>query len=281
MLRRGLILDLDNTLYSWVDAFLPSFRAMTHVLERNLSVSEDKVLDDFRDIYRLHGTVEYPRAVEELALWKDLDVTDAERIRISSLAEKVFSINYKRHLRLFPHVLEVLEWAKEEKIVVIGLSDALERWVLYRLRSLGIARYFHGLYTWHEDPWFVGRPPVKTSIKARVQLSSSELKPNKEVVERAVSDFSLNKHHTFMVGDSLAKDVVAAKSAGVKDVWARYGTRPSEGNVDTLRRITPWTAKERLADRNAEASMSPPTYVIDDFGELIGLIGNQKPRLFD
>ncbi|MBK7595075.1 MAG: HAD family hydrolase [Gemmatimonadetes bacterium] len=135
----------------------------------------------------------------------------------------------------------MLRWASEEGVVIIGLSDALERWVCFRLRMLGIERYFSGLYTWHQEPWFAGKAPVRTSIRHRVHLESNELKPNKAVVDRVIQDFQLQREHTVMVGDSLSKDVEAAQLAGVIDVWARYGTTSKESNLDTLRQITPWT----------------------------------------
>jgi phosphoglycolate phosphatase len=253
---------------------------MIHKLSHELSIEEEEILDDFRDVYLKHGTVEYPRAVNELTLWDRNKISDKERKRISEIVDKVFSINYRSHLRLFPNVREVLMWTREEGIPVIGLSDALERWVCYRLRILGIEKYFAGLYTWQHDQWFDDRHPHHSSIKTRVQLNSNELKPNLEVVNRVLADFSLNRETTFMVGDSLSKDIAVAQTAGVNDVWARYGTRPHELNLNTLRRITPWSESEKAKEKNAKLHIVP-TFIIDDFHELIGLIGTRRPKLFD
>jgi FMN phosphatase YigB (HAD superfamily) len=278
-MNRGLILDLDNTVYNWVDAFLPSFRAMTHKLADELSIPEEEILAAFSDVYKQRGTVEYPRAVDELVLWDAHQVPSEEKRRITSLVNKVFSITYRRNLSLFPHVRETLEWTQDEGILVVGLSDALEHWVCFRLRRLGVARYFSGLYTWHHDQWFEGRPTVRSSIRTLVRLASSELKPNVDVVNRMLTDFNLSRADTFMLGDSLSKDVAAARAAGVRDVWARYGTRPREENLNTLRRITPWTETEKVADREARLRIAP-TFTIDDISELTALMGTRRPRLF-
>lgn len=279
-MKRGLILDLDNTVYNWVAGFLPSFRAMVHKLAAELRLGEEEILDDFRQVYKRHGTVEYPRAVEELAVWEREHICSEEKQRIVELVRKVFSITLKRKLCLFPHVKNVLEWARNEGIVIIGLSDALERWVSFRLRNLGVEKYFSGLYTWHYEPWFDDREPAVSSIRVRFPLVSSELKPNEGVVNRVVSDFSLDREGTYMVGDSLAKDVTAAQAAGVNDVWARYGTHHSERNLDTLRHITPWAESEKSAEKRARGQIVP-TFVIDDFSELINLVGSSQPKLFD
>lgn len=279
-MERGLILDLDNTLYDWVDAFLPSFRAMTHKLSKMLRLDENEILTDFADVYKRYGTVEYPKSVEELALWDRHQICKEEKESVASVVNKIFSIVYKHDLHLFPHVREVLEWTQEEGIIVVGLSDALERWVIYRLRNLGIEKYFSGLYTWHHDSWFRDRLPIKSSIKTQVRLLSSELKPNLNVVNGMLTDFSLNREATFMVGDSLSKDIAVAQATQVHDVWARYGTQPREKNINTLRRITPWTELEKTAEDKAKLRVVP-TYVIDDFSELIGLIGTRRPMLFD
>jgi FMN phosphatase YigB (HAD superfamily) len=276
---RGLILDLDNTLYSWVDAFLPSFRGMVHKLASELGLEEEEILDDFREVYRRYGTVEYPNAVKELGLWDRHRIPEAEQIRVGSIAEKVFSINYRRHLHLFPGVIEVLEWTRREGITVVGLSDALERWVCYRLRMLGVEKYFAGLYTWHDEPWFDERRAGSSSVR-RVRLTSSELKPNAAVVERVLRDFGLDREQTYMVGDSLSKDVAAAQVSRVHDVWARYGTKPQEVNLETLRRITPWTESERSAEQLAKHEVRP-TEIIDGFSQLVDLMGTCRPTLFD
>ena len=280
MSRRGLILDLDNTLYNWGDAFLPSLRAMTHKLSSEFGVSEEDVLADFRNVYRDHGSVEYPAALGELELWKRLGITGEEKARFETLVGKVFSITYRKRLHLFPNVEEVLEWAREEGIVVVGLSDAWERWVCLRLRALGIEKYFDGLYTWHREPWFEGRRRHRSSIRRRFQLSTSELKPNREVVERVLGDFGLEKSTTYMVGDSLAKDIRAAQAAGVVDVWARYGTHLSERNLKTLREITPWSKAKKDAEDQAVEHITP-SFTIDDFGQLTHLIGSERLTLFD
>jgi len=192
----------------------------------------------------------------------------------------VFSITYRKNLTLFPNVERVLAWARRESIIIVGLSDALERWVIFRLRALGISRYFDGLYTWHEEPWFEGKTPIRSRIKKRVRLASSELKPNKEVVWRVLQDFSLDRQSTFMVGDSISKDMAAARDAGVNDVWARYGTRPSEKNLSTLRMITPWTDAAKGAEKTARVQMIP-SYVIDDFADLKDIIGSRNVTLFE
>jgi len=279
-MRRGLILDLDNTVYNWVDAFLPSFRAMVHKLSGELGLEEAEIVDDFREVYKRRGTVEYPRVVEELMLWERHRVDLELKQKLSKLVNKVFSITYRQNLKPFPNVKEVLEWMRDEQVVVVGLSDALERWVCYRLRALGIERFFFGLFTWHREEWFDDRPPVRSSIRKRVRLSSYDLKPNYKVVEAILDEFSLNRENTFMVGDSISKDIAVAQEAGVRDVWARYGTRPLEKNLNTLREITPWTETEKAAERRVSSRIFP-SVAIDDFVELKRLLGTERPRLFD
>ena len=280
MHRRGLILDIDNTLYSWVDAFLPSFRAMVNKIAKETSVSELEITNDFKNVYREYGTVEYPFAASELALWVKYGFEEADRARISNSAKKVFSIIYRRNLVLYPEVRQVLRWAAAEGVVIVGLSDALERWICFRLRILGIDKYFAGLYTWHKDPWFAGKTPLRTSIQRRVRLNSSELKPNKAVVERVLRDFQLDRNRTLMVGDSIRKDIRAAQLAGVADIWARYGTVSLERNIETLRQITPWGATGEPADL-AGAPPIEPTNTINHFSELMGLIETERISLFD
>ena len=112
-----------------------------------------------------------------------------DRLRIMRHAESVFSINYKRHLKLFPNVDKVLEWADREGIVVVGLSDALERWVIYRLRALGILPSTSRAFTrGTKNPGSKARNHFDPESRSGCISAATNLNQNKEVVWKVLQD---------------------------------------------------------------------------------------------
>jgi FMN phosphatase YigB (HAD superfamily) len=77
------------------------------------------------------------------------------------------------------------------------------------------------------------------------------------------------------VGDSLVRDVSMAKAAGVHAVWARYGLQYDRALWEILVRVTHWTDEDvrREEELRRLTKDVQPDYTIDDFGELLALIG--------
>jgi len=123
--KRAVILDLDGTLYSWVDYYGPSFRAMVHALNKILDISEEKLIQSFKKVYEKHNSVEYAFSVQELDIWNELNWSE-EQIRDIAIkaARGAFRIARKKNLKLFKGVRETLEWLKYEDIFIFAFTDA-------------------------------------------------------------------------------------------------------------------------------------------------------------
>lgn len=70
-------------------------------------------------------------------------------------------------------------------------------------------------------------------------------KPAREPFERALAELAVRPEECLMVGDWPEKDMIGAKEAGMLTCWAKYGSCGRQGTAD---------------------------YVIDSFGELLGVI---------
>src|SRR5262245_33864374 len=99
-----LILDLDNTLYNWVDFYAPSFRAMVHVLAKATGFGEDALYDDFKQVYKDKRSLEYAFSVQELSLLRDRPTEEMDRL--IALAKGAFSRVREAHLKPYPGVKE-------------------------------------------------------------------------------------------------------------------------------------------------------------------------------
>ena len=91
------------------------------------------------------------------------------------------------------------------------------------------------------------------------------------VIDRIINEYGIERENIYMIGDSIEKDILMAKNANIKDIWAEYGTKYQRGYGSVLRSITPWSRtkqkKEGVFQRKIES-----TYIISDFAEIKDII---------
>ena len=61
-----IVTDLDNTIYNWVDFYVPAFNAMLKELNHISGISERQLKQAFKRVHQKHKTTEYAFAIEEL-----------------------------------------------------------------------------------------------------------------------------------------------------------------------------------------------------------------------
>jgi FMN phosphatase YigB (HAD superfamily) len=286
--RPLLITDLDNTIYNWVDFYAPSFRAMVHVLSREMGLGEEAIIDEFRAVYGEKGSLEYSFSVQELPSVRCRG--DHEVSRLVMVAKGAFSRVREAHLRPYPGVKETLTWLLREGVVIVGATNAPMQQAEGRLRHLYLDRCFSGLAGWegHDIPAGI---PLMAAIKQRAvegkyrshvevlwPLHQSELKPSPTGYLRIMEQVGASPESTYVVGDSLHKDVRPALQVGATGVWARYGSAFEKKNFDTLLKITHWSSEKVSAVYDEQAV--EPTYTIDSFSELQTIIQVPQARLF-
>jgi phosphoglycolate phosphatase len=288
--KRALIVDLDGTIYNWVDFFCPSFRAMVHVLMRLTNLDEDTLTESFRRVYQEHKTLEYSFVVQELDIWEELKWSTEEiNERAVKWARNAFRRVRSKHLHLYPNIKQTLQWARDQKLIIIAYTDAPRVQAEMRLKFLRIDRFFNRLHSLQDEevPKYAPSDVLEkleagtyytSRVASKSDFDQSRSKPNPESLYHVMREFELIEESTYLVGDSIAKDIGVAQEVGVVDIWARYGRNlTNQKNMDTLLRITPWTEEELERSRKA-AEFIEPTFVIDDFSEITRIIGSCQPR---
>ena len=101
-----LITDLDNTIYDWLAAFVPSFYAMVGEAAPLLGVDEQELLDDLQAVHRRHGDSEHPFALlETAAVQKRFGAaSQRESVQILDGAFHAFNRVRKQNLKLYEGV---------------------------------------------------------------------------------------------------------------------------------------------------------------------------------
>lgn len=290
-----LLADIDNTLYDWPSFFAPSFRAMVHVLSRELALPEERLYEEFRSVFARHGSLEYAFVVQEL---ESVRSERDERIRhLVGQARGAFNRVRDKHLTPYPGVRETLEWLRRQDVIVIGVTNSPLYRAQHRLFDLKLDGLLDGLIAWEgyetssndfSNKGFV--PKGYTRIQSRLNkeriwtVVAEECKPSPEHYSRVLDILNLDPTDAWAIGDSKAKDLEPAAKLGIRTIWARYGAdldpENPDANLATLLRITHWSPSHIHTTYNKVDFI--PDAIVDTFAEirLKSIIPERYPTLF-
>lgn len=274
-----LFTDLDNTLYNWVDYFGPSFRAMVHALAPKFNLSEEAFIHDLKEIYSRKGTIEYLPVLQEMKYFNELSAD--KRQEYLDLAILVFSRARNKNLNTYEGVIPTLKNLFESGVMIIAVTNAPIYFGEIRLKKLGIDKYFYGIAAWEGKELPLGFNVKRSQskyIQKRWLFSKEEIKPNPFAYLQIISDLKISHKLSYIVGDSISKDLNSAKEIGAISIWAKYGTFFEKKNFETLLEITNWDSN--VIKSTYEEKTIIPDYIIGSFTELNDIIKTPQLKLF-
>lgn len=260
----ALVLDLDNTLYCWMDSFAPGLDAQITYIAKRTGMTKKCIRESFKSVFQKHGSVEIVDAANELDIWAETNLAYTEIRDIKEKSTALFLKVFAENLTLFPTVLETLEWAKENNILLFAFSDGRAFWINFRLEHLNIVDSFERIYVMEDEPADKGKSVL---CKQMITLPASRIKPSTFIFDEIMKDYHINKENIYVVGDSKNKDIRTAKLAGVNGIWAQYGMSYSQKSRRLLSSITPWTRSQRVGGHRIV-----PQYSITEFAEIKDII---------
>lgn len=266
--RAVLLTDLDNTLYSWIDYFAPSIRALVDALGRATRLPESDIYAQLRDVYRRHNAAEHPRVVDELELCRDR--APDEREELARLGQAALDHARKRHLKTYPGVVATLTELREHDVMVIGVTSSSVYDAVTRTEMLGLAPLLDTVVAWVGIPGvdLTPRTPLSQHV---VPIAARRLKPSRVPYRTALAWAGVEGDvPVWVVGDSIANDLVPAREIGASTVWARYGHAYDPANLATVKRVTFWDAEK--IQSAYDLSILEPDETIDRFARMAELI---------
>jgi FMN phosphatase YigB (HAD superfamily) len=281
--KQLLVCDLDNTLYDWVAYFVPSFYAMVDTVVRITGCNKEKLLDDFREVHQRYGDSEQPFALLETQTIKDLYRGSPTESMIKDLDPAFHSFNSmrKKTLRLHSHVRETLDLIRASGIKLVAHTESKLYGVVDRLNRLDLFHYFSKVYcgarsaSLHPIPqlgmeWVERIPAGKI-----VELSHHQTKPDPTVLLEICAREATDRETVVYVGDSMARDILMAKHAGVYSIWAAYGAQHDPKLYNDLIRISHWTSDEiarELALKEEAKNIKPDFIARTSFIEVLAAL---------
>jgi phosphoglycolate phosphatase-like HAD superfamily hydrolase len=276
-----LVTDLDNTLFDWFDFWYHSFSLFLESLERLSGVSRDVLIEDVRRVHLKHGTSEYAFLLQEMPSLQQLH-PGQDVVALYDDAIHAYRRARKKHLRLYPGVKETLNALKSEGVLLVAFTESTAFYAQDRLIRLELDGIIDRLYSPadHELPGNVeslrklGPERYKLRFTAHHFTPPNATKPNPDILLSIVDQAHASPDDVVYVGDSLARDIVMAKKAGVTDVYAKYGAASSREGYELLKAVSHWT-QDRV-DREVgycESAIRPSFCLANSFSELLSIQG--------
>jgi FMN phosphatase YigB (HAD superfamily) len=281
-----VVVDLDNTLYDWVRYFAGTLRAVLGRLGPAIGISEDELVEQFRQIYSTRGSLEYAFIVQELPATRGMTHTKVESL--IETAQRTSAESRRRLLRPYAGVTETLRDIRAAGITIIALTNAPFFQAHRRLRQLALLEFVDALGAWEGFSVPAGDPYVRhvrdrlargeyvPKVAKHRAFGREDLKPSKTMFRWALDVCEVAADRTLVVGDSVAKDVAPAMSLGTAGAWSAYGAEHDPQDFELLVRVTPWQ-KGEVTDTYAAPHNDPCTR-LGKFSDLRRTLGVSPPH---
>jgi phosphoglycolate phosphatase len=230
-----------------------------------LDCNRDKLLDEFKKVHQTHHDSELPFALLETETVKKTfaGLNQSHILKQLDPAFYAFNSSKKKTLKLHEGVEETLDLLVQNEIKLIAHTESRLQGALDRINRLGIAKYFSKIYcrersiTVHPDTEYTNRWLAKFSLENVYELAHHQSKPNPEVLVEICSSENIKIQEAAYVGDSIAKDIMMAKQAGVFSIWAAYGSKHNRELYSSLVRISHWTPEDIIIEEQLR-----PDYIV-------------------
>ncbi|MEK4081625.1 HAD family hydrolase [Solibacillus sp. FSL K6-1126] len=138
-------------------------------------------------------------------VWKDKVYQQLiDEFKISSITWKELFEDYieefKHHCVAFPHIHEMLEELKENKIALGMITNGYGQFQMANIKALDIEKYFDVILV---SEW--------EGIK----------KPNPQIFMNALKKLNVDPSESVFIGDHPENDVKAAQNVGMKGIWKK------------------------------------------------------------
>lgn len=270
--RDTIIMDLDNTLWDWVDFWYREFVIKLDGIKEATGLSDERICAEIREVHQARGTSEYSLLFEELpCLKKEFGSTEAIQKGMEATI-KAFRRERKIALKMYPGVGDFLHEMKAMGCTLVAFTESQSFYTFSRFRRLALDGVIDFLYTTEDEV------SVDANISDRRKYQSDyykfkitearttpkgEVKPNPHILLSIIEEVGSAPDDCVYIGDNLHKDIPMAKEAGVLDAYAAYGGAHHTAAYQWLRKVSHWpdvtVEKDKIAHEEKDEE---PTIVL-------------------
>lgn len=196
---KGLLMDIDNTLYDYESAHQAAMSALLDFLQTETALERGSLLDAFRQARgQIHQEAANTASSHNRALYLQRmgEILGLNPAAYVYEADLLYWDIFIENMRLFSGVLDFLEATRHLKLVFV--TDLLAHIQFRKIRYLGLERY---------------TSYVVTSEETGVE------KPNPAIFQAALAKLHLTSDEVCMIGDHFEKDILGAQRLGIRAFW--------------------------------------------------------------
>jgi len=207
-LIKAIIFDLDNTLVDFMLLKRAAVEAAIYaMIDAGLKLTPEEIRERINRIYESEG-IEYQQVFDHM-LHEALGKVDYKIMSAGIVAyRKAREAALKPYPGVLPTLIELIKMGL--KLAVVSDAPSKEAWL--RLSYINFHHLFDAVITYDE---------------------TRERKPSPVPFNLALKELGLKADECLMIGDWAERDMVGAKSVGMKTVFARYGDTFNTLNPDS------------------------------------------------
>lgn len=194
---KGVLLDLDDTLYAYSPCHEIALNAWKESVSQSLNISVEQAHQEYLQAKSWVNLQLYGTASSHSRLLYSQKVSEKYGFNVQHILlwEKVYWDTFISKMKRFPQVKPFLEECKKRQIYICLVSDMTTEIQLQKLLHLDIAQYFDCIVTSEE---------------------SGQEKPFALPFLLALQKLQLTTKDVLMIGDSEKKDILGAELLGIK-----------------------------------------------------------------
>jgi len=215
---KGVLLDLDNTLYEYAVCNDNAKEAVFSLLSQSLKIEKATIEKEYgasrSEIHKRLGQIASSHS-RYLYIKECIEnVTGKIDLELTKSAADIFWNTYYKSMTLYPDALNFLKKIHSKNIKVAIVTDLLTHIQSKKIVQLGIDLYIDVLVS---------------SEEAGVE------KPHPNIYKLALKKLGCKPVGTIMIGDDYAKDVEGAKACGIRGIHIDRNSYHNKGESDSVK----------------------------------------------
>jgi len=198
MKYKGILLDIDNTLYAYDESHKVALEAVVDFIKKNFSFSGDEIIIAYsqaRKMVQIELGLIAASHNRVLYFQKMLEILDINALKYSLTVYNLYWDTFLISMKPFNNVYKLLEKYKDKICLVTDLTAQIQH---RKIKKLELDKYISLMVTSEE----AGRE-----------------KPHPYIFMAALKKMNLNVDEVCMIGDSFNKDIVGASNLGIDSIW--------------------------------------------------------------
>lgn len=201
MRYKGLLLDIDNTLYDYNSTHKFALCKVVYYCAEKFEISEDDIINAYA-IARKRVHIELSETASShnrlLYFQKMLEILKINPLRYSFVIYDIYWDNFLEKMTPFDGIYKVLEKYKNKICLVTDLTAHIQ---YKKIKKLNLDNYCSDIVTSEE---------------------AGKEKPHPYMFMLALQKLNLQQSEVCIIGDSFKKDIFGASNLDIKSIWLNH-----------------------------------------------------------